>query len=57
MDKARHITSNIRYFIDDYLKTSSGELNILGKLIKILIVYMMLIHMMVLLFHLLYQVE
>lgn len=38
MDKVRHITGNIRYFIDDYLKTSNGELNILGKSIKILIV-------------------
>ncbi|OZV13887.1 mechanosensitive ion channel protein MscS [Tissierella sp. P1] len=38
MEKVRHITNTIRYLTDDYLKTSNGQLNILGKLLKILII-------------------
>ncbi|WP_353097391.1 mechanosensitive ion channel family protein [Tissierella praeacuta] len=38
MKKIRHITNDIKYFADDYLKTNNGELNILGKLLKILII-------------------
>lgn len=40
MDKVKHIMDNIRYFADDYLKANNGELNILGKLLKILLITM-----------------
>lgn len=38
MEKIKNILDNIKYFTDDYLMTNDGDMNFLGKVIKILII-------------------
>ncbi|WP_313755907.1 mechanosensitive ion channel family protein [Tissierella sp.] len=38
METTENIINNIKYFADDYLKNNNGELNFLGKLLKILLI-------------------
>jgi small conductance mechanosensitive channel len=42
MDKIRDISKNIKYFTDDYLTTKDGDMNFLGKVLKILLIILVI---------------